>query len=106
MNFFAQTAFLRPFTVGRSIPFALAVLGLTVLRCPAAPIATEYDFAAMHRPAPSTASFSDPEYNIWCGSAVKDHDGHFTKRGYSLALWESADGFDWELARHPFVANP
>jgi hypothetical protein len=39
-------------------------------------------------------------------AVVKDNDGHFTHRGYSLALWESPDGFDWKLARHPFVANP
>ena len=48
---------------------------------------------------------------IWRGAdrywaVVKDNDGHFTKRGYSLALWESADGFDWKLSSHPFVANP
>jgi len=23
-----------------------------------------------------------------------------------LALWKSADGIDWKLAKHPFVANP
>lgn len=48
---------------------------------------------------------------IWRGAdrywaVVKDNAGHFTQRGYSLALWESADGFDWKLAQHPFVANP
>ena len=48
---------------------------------------------------------------IWRGvdrywAVVKDNDGHFTQRGYSLALWESADGLDWKLAQHPFVANP
>lgn len=48
---------------------------------------------------------------IWRGAdrywaVVKDNDGHFTKRGYSLALWESADGFDWKLSPHSFVANP
>ncbi len=48
---------------------------------------------------------------IWHGTdrywaVVKDNDGHFTKRGYSLALWESADGFDWKLSKHAFVANP
>lgn len=48
---------------------------------------------------------------IWHGTdrywaVVKDNDGHFTHRGYSLALWESADGFDWKLSQHPFVANP
>ncbi len=48
---------------------------------------------------------------IWRGpdrywAVVKDNDGNFTHRGYSLALWESADGFDWKLSSHPFVANP
>jgi hypothetical protein len=48
---------------------------------------------------------------IWRGAdrywaVVKDNEGNFTKRGYSLALWESADGFDWTLSKHPFVANP
>ena len=48
---------------------------------------------------------------IWRGSdrywaVVKDNAGHFTKRGYSLALWESADGIDWKLALHPLVATP
>ena len=48
---------------------------------------------------------------IWRGqdrywAVVKDNAGHFTKRGYSLALWESADGIDWKLAKHPLVATP
>lgn len=48
---------------------------------------------------------------IWRGAdrywaIVKDNEGNFTQRGYSLALWESADGFNWNLAKHSFVANP
>ena len=48
---------------------------------------------------------------IWRGAdrywaVVKDNAGHFTQRGYSLALWESADGLDWKLAKHPLVATP
>jgi len=48
---------------------------------------------------------------IWRGAdrywaIVKDNDGHFTRRGYSLSLWESADGRDWKLAKHPLVATP
>jgi hypothetical protein len=48
---------------------------------------------------------------VWYGTdrywaVVKDNDGHFTHCGYSLALWESADGFDWKLAKHPLVATP
>jgi hypothetical protein len=37
----------------------------------------EYDFNAMLQPVPATAKFSDPEYNIWCGSAVKGDDGKY-----------------------------
>ncbi len=36
---------------------------------------------------------------------VKDNQGYFTKAGKSLALWESADGFDWKLSPHPLVAT-
>jgi predicted GH43/DUF377 family glycosyl hydrolase len=48
---------------------------------------------------------------IWRGAdrywaIVKDNAGHFTQRGYSLALWESADGMDWKLGKHPLVATP
>ena len=39
-------------------------------------------------------------------AVVKDNNGIFTGRGYSLALWESRDGFDWTLAKHPFVTTP
>lgn len=47
---------------------------------------------------------------IWRGSdrywaIVKDNHGVFTGRGKSLALFESADGFDWKLAKHPFVST-
>lgn len=56
-------------------------------------------------------AFAAEDPFIWRGAdrywaVVKDNDGHFTKRGYSLALWESADGFDWKLAKHPLVATP
>jgi hypothetical protein len=48
---------------------------------------------------------------IWRGTdrywaVVKDNAGHFTKRGYSLALWESDDGLTWRLGKHPLVATP
>ena len=39
--------------------------------------ATDYDFNAMLQPVPATAKFSDPDFNIWCGSAVKGDDGKF-----------------------------
>jgi hypothetical protein len=56
-------------------------------------------------------AFAAEDPFIWHGidrywAVVKDNDGHFTHRGYSLALWESADGINWKLSRHPFVANP
>ncbi|MCU0248294.1 MAG: family 16 glycosylhydrolase [Bryobacter sp.] len=38
-------------------------------------------------------------------AVVKDNNGHFTKAGKSLALWESADGFAWRLAPHPLVSS-
>ena len=48
---------------------------------------------------------------IWRGAdrywaVVKDNDGNFTHRGYSLALFESGDGYDWKLAQHPLVTTP
>jgi len=39
-------------------------------------------------------------------AVVKDNAGNFTGRGYSLALFQSADGFDWKLAPHPLVTTP
>lgn len=36
---------------------------------------------------------------------VKDNNGYFTKAGKSLALWESADGFEWKLSTHPLVST-
>jgi hypothetical protein len=38
-------------------------------------------------------------------AVVKDFKGIFTGRGTSLALWESRDRFDWQLAKHPFVTT-
>jgi hypothetical protein len=37
---------------------------------------------------------------------VKDNEGHFTGKGYSLALWGSTNGLDWKLAAHPLVTTP
>jgi hypothetical protein len=37
---------------------------------------------------------------------VKDNNGIFTRRGYSVAMFESQDGFDWSLSKHPFVTTP
>ncbi len=36
---------------------------------------------------------------------VKDMHGAFTPAGRSLVLFESRDGFDWNLARHPLVST-
>ncbi len=36
---------------------------------------------------------------------VKDNAGHFTGAGKSTALWQSDDGLDWRLAKHPLVAT-
>ena len=35
----------------------------------------------------------------------KDMGGLFTKKGCSLAHFESKDGFDWQPAKHPFVTT-
>ncbi|HSU65631.1 MAG TPA: glycoside hydrolase family protein [Tepidisphaeraceae bacterium] len=37
---------------------------------------------------------------------VKDNSGYFTGAGYSLALFQSADGFDWHPAKHVLVTSP
>ena len=39
-------------------------------------------------------------------AVVKDNHGSFTGKGYSLALFESHDGFDWKPAAHPLVTTP
>jgi predicted GH43/DUF377 family glycosyl hydrolase len=36
---------------------------------------------------------------------VKDNAGYFTNAGKSLALFESRDGLDWNLARHALVSK-
>jgi predicted GH43/DUF377 family glycosyl hydrolase len=36
---------------------------------------------------------------------VKDMHGAFTKAGQSLALFQSSDGLDWQLAKHPLVSK-
>jgi hypothetical protein len=36
---------------------------------------------------------------------VKDNAGHFTGKGKSTALFQSDDGLDWRLAKHPLVAT-
>ena len=56
-------------------------------------------------------NFAAEDPFIWLGkdrywAVVKDNDGRFTGRGYSLALFESHDGYDWKLAKHRFVSTP
>jgi hypothetical protein len=36
---------------------------------------------------------------------VKDFGGHFTGKGPSLALFESADGIAWKVSSHPLVST-
>jgi hypothetical protein len=55
-------------------------------------------------------AFAAEDPFVWCDGTrylaiVKDNAGHFTGRGKSTALFESADGFDWRLAKHPLVAT-
>ncbi len=56
-------------------------------------------------------AFAAEDPYIWCENGqylaiVKDNSGNFTGKGYSLALFESADGIDWKQARHVFVTTP
>ncbi len=54
--------------------------------------------------------FAAEDPYIWRGedrywAIVKDFAGHFTKSGTSLALFQSTDGLDWKLAKHPLVST-
>lgn len=42
-----------------------------------AKLVSELDFQKLLRPLPATAKFVDPDYYIWCGSAVKGEDGKY-----------------------------
>ena len=33
------------------------------------------DFSGLIQPVPEGAKFADPEYNVWCGSMIRDDDG-------------------------------
>jgi hypothetical protein len=55
-------------------------------------------------------TFAAEDPFVWYGrdrywAVVKDNAGYFTNRGKSLALFESKDGLDWKLAKHPFVST-
>ena len=59
----------------------------------------------------TTVQFAAEDPFIWHDGdryrgIVKDNNGIFTGRGYSLAHWESRDGFDWRPAKHVFVTTP
>jgi hypothetical protein len=60
--------------------------------------------------APGVMFAAEDPFIWWDGrryrAIVKDNAGHFTKQGYSLALWESDDGLEWRLAKYPLVAKP
>lgn len=45
--------------------------------------------------------FQDGKYR----AIVKDMKGAFTKAGQALVLFDSADGFDWQLAKAPLVST-
>ncbi|TAE73188.1 MAG: sucrase [Verrucomicrobia bacterium] len=56
------------------------------------------------------SSFAAEDPFIWRGedrywAIVKDFGGNFTKVGTSLALFESRDGIDWKLSKHPLVSK-
>jgi hypothetical protein len=56
------------------------------------------------------APFAAEDPFLWRGAdrywaVVKDMHGLFTGRGCSLALFESRDGFDWNLAANPLVSS-
>jgi len=48
---------------------------VVLLALPACATAADYDFAAMTRPVPAAAKFSDPDHYIWCGTMVRGDDG-------------------------------
>ncbi len=57
-----------------------------------------------------TVKFAAEDPFIWAQEGkywaiVKDMTGVFTHAGTSLALFESADGFDWKLSKHALVST-
>jgi hypothetical protein len=93
----------------RALPFGGPVVHLTATAdSPTGP------FTKQLRPIFTTPGVDFPAEDpfIWYDYAarrylavVKDNEGHFTRAGKSLALWESADGFDWKLSAHPLVST-
>ena len=65
-------------------------------------LAPIFTHAGEHFPAEDPYVWHDGRRYL---AIVKDFKGVFTGRGRSLALFESADGFDWRQARHPLVGT-
>ena len=64
-------------SINQAIRFGAACLWATLFFMANRAGAEEYDFNALLQPVPATAKWIDPEYNIWCGSAVKGDDGKY-----------------------------
>jgi hypothetical protein len=93
----------------RALPFGGPVVHLTATAdSPAGPFVKQMKpiFLAPGVDFPAEDPFA---WYDWARSryyaVVKDNDGHFTKAGKSLALWESRDGFDWKLSAAPLVSR-
>ena len=79
-----------------------------MLCCPssAAPVA-ELDLRAALQPTPAFAKFSDPDYNVWCGSMVRDDEGkcHLLYSRWPKALghlaWVTHSEVAHAVADHP-----
>lgn len=91
----------------RPMPFGGPVVHLTATsRKPEGP------FAKQMKPVFVTAESDFPAEDpfIWFQrgvyyAIVKDMHGHFTQRGRSLALFESKDGFSWNVSENTLVSD-
>jgi hypothetical protein len=70
-------------------------------------------FTKQHKPifTHEGVKFPSEDPFVWHGgdryyAVVKDNAGYFTGAGYSLALFESMDGFDWKPSQHVLVTSP
>jgi predicted GH43/DUF377 family glycosyl hydrolase len=65
------------------------------------------DFQTLVQPVPQAAKFSDPEYNIWCGSMVRTEDGkcHLFYSRWPIKLghyaWVTHSEIAHAVADHP-----
>lgn len=91
-----------------ALPFGGPVVHLVATsNCPAGPfikrLAPIFTRPGEHFAAEDPFVWHDGE----CYRAlVKDNNGIFTGRGYSVAMFESPDGFDWNPSKHPLVTTP